>query len=454
MIKRRSFLKTAGLVAAGTLIAPGYNFAVKKRRRVVVLGAGLAGLSAAYRLQQMGFGVDVVEYQGRIGGRVLTYKPDPDEKFTVEMGGEWIGSSQKHNIQLIQDLGLKKEAHTFDTHLLYRGTHLKPGNWDFSNPAKKAVREVIEKYQILPKHKRDEYDAMDWWRYLKNHGFDTRDLDLQDLVDSVSLGDSIRQTSALRSMRMYEAYGENNEMDFRIAGGNESLCKALADKIGHQNIHLNQQVIRVIQSPGGIKAFAYNGNIYEGDKLVCALPVLAMRKITWEPEFPVNRREALNSLQYGRVTKTAYLFKKRFWQEDQFSLLSDEAPHYVYHATRGQQGQHGVLMSQASGDRGTLMGSMNAKRRIETLADTLQPVFGDITPGFIKQNAYDWGRDSITMGSVALYRPDQWLNVLPLLKKEQQNIHFAGEHLGDWQGYMEGAVQSGIAAADQIAGGV
>lgn len=452
MIKRRSFLKTAGLVAAGTLIAPGYSFAVKKRRRVVVLGAGLAGLTAAYRLQQLGFGVDVVEYQGRIGGRVLTYKPDPDEKFTVEMGGEWIGGSHKTILNLIQDMGLKTEAHTFDTHLLYRGEHKRPGNWDFSNPAKNALREVIEKYQILEKHKRQEFDAMDWWRYLRNSGFDTRDLDLQDMIDSVSLGDSIRQTSALRSMRMYEAYGPNNEMDFRISGGNEALCKALAEKIGYQNIHLSQQVVRVKQDPGGVKAFSYNGNIYEGDKLICALPVLAMRKITWEPEFPVNRREAMNSLQYGRITKTAYLFKNRFWQDDNFSILTDDTPHYLYHATRGQSGTHGVLMSQAAGDRGALMGGYDARRRINTLNDTLNPIFGDIRNEFIKQNAYDWGRDSITMGSVALYRPHQWLDVLPLLRTEQHNIHFAGEHLGDWQGTMEGAVQSGIEAANQIAG--
>jgi monoamine oxidase len=452
MIKRRSFLKTAGLVAAGTLIAPGYNFTVKKRRRVVVLGAGLAGLSAAYRLQQLGFGVDVVEYQGRIGGRVLTYKPDPDEKFTVEMGGEWIGNSHKSILKLIQELGLQTEAHTFDAHLLYRGDHKRPGNWDFSANAKNALREVIEKYQILEKHKRQEFDAMDWWRYLRNNGYDTRDLDLQDLIDSVSLGEGIRQTSALRSMRMYESYGPTNEMDLRISGGNDALCRALADKIGYQNIHLNQQVIRVKQDPGGVSAFSFNGNIYEGDKLVCALPVLAIRRIAWEPEFPVNRREALNSLQYGRVTKTAFLFKNRFWQDDNFSLLSDETPHYLYHATRGQEGTHGVLMSQAAGDRAALMGGFDAKKRINTLSDTLNPIFGEVKSSFIKQNAYDWGRDSITMGSVALYRPGQWLETLPLLRKEQHNIHFAGEHLGEWQGYMDGAVQSGIEAADQIAG--
>jgi monoamine oxidase len=56
------------------------------------------------------------------------------------------------------------------------------------------------------------------------------------------------------------------------------------------------------------------------------------------------------------------------------------------------------------------------------------------------------------MGSVALYRPGQWLDVLPTLRREQHNIHFAGEHLGEWQGYMEGAVQSGMDAAEQIAG--
>lgn len=451
MVKRRSFLKTAGLVAAGTLIAPAYALNLKRKRRAVVLGAGLAGLSAAYRLQQLGFDVDVVEYQNRIGGRVVTYKPDPEENFTIEMGGEWIGSSHHSILKLIQDMELKTESHTFETHLLYRGEHNKPGNWNFSEKARTALRTVIERYQTLKDHERETFDKMDWWRYLKNNGYEGRDLDLQDLIDGTALGESIRQTSALRSMRMYDAYGPNMEMDFRISGGNEALCKALADKIGPQNIHLNQHVVKVKQTPGGVKAFSFNGNIFEGDKLVCALPVLAIRKIEWDPEFSYYRRQALNSLQYGRITKTAFLFRDRFWRDDNFSMLTDETPQYLYHATRGQAGKHGVLMSQSSGDRASVMGGSDAQKRVKLLQDALNPVFGDMSAGLIKQNAFDWGRDPLVMGAIALYRPDQWLEVLPELRKEQHNIHFAGEHLGKWQGYMDGAVQSGISAAEQIA---
>jgi len=450
MIKRRSFLKTAGIVAAGAMISPAFALNIKRRRKAVILGAGLAGLTTAYRLQQLGFDVDVVESQGRIGGRIVTYRPDPSENFSIEMGGEWIGSSHRNILKLIQDLELKTESHTFDTHLLYKGEHSKPGAWNFSNKAQNTIRTIIERFNTLKEHELTEYDAMDWWRYLKNNGYDTRDLDLQDLVDSTAYGESIRQVSAYRAMKLYEAYGPNHEMDFRIAGGNDSLCNALADKIGYENIHLNQPVIKVKQNPGGVKAFSTNGNIYEGDKLICALPILAIRKIKWEPELSTNRRQALNSLQYGRTTKTAYLFKERFWQEDTFSLLTDETSHFIYHATRGQKGKHGVLTSIAAGDRASVLGNYDEKKRIKSFNETLKPVFGDIKEHLIKQNMYDWSRDSLVMGSFALYRPGQWLSVLPELRGEQHNIHFAGEHLGNWQGTMEGAVESGLAAAIQI----
>jgi len=450
MLKRRSFIKTAGLLAAATLIAPGYALNVKKRRRLVVLGAGIAGLTAAYRLQQLGFAVDVVERGNRIGGRIMTYRPDPANPFTVEMGGEWIGSSHRSILKLIDELGLQTETHTFDTHLLYKGQHSKPGAWDFSPQAKQAMRTVIEKYNTLKEHERVNFDKMDWWRYLKNNGYDTRDLDLQDMIDSSGYGESIRQVSALRAMKLYDAYSPANEMEFRVAGGNDALCNALADKIGRENIHLNQQITRVKQTPGGVTAFAHNGNMYNGDKLVCALPILAVRKIIWEPEFSESRMHAINSVQYGRVNRTAFLFKERFWQDDNFSLLTDQTAQYIYHATRGQSGPNGVLMVHATGDRASVFGNADEKKRSNLLHEALNPVFGEVRNKLIKQNNYDWSRDAVVMGAFAIYKPGQWLDTLPKLIKEQHNIHFAGEHVGEWAGFMEGAVQSGFNVADQI----
>jgi len=450
MVKRRSFIKTAGVIAAGTLLAPSHAFGNRKKKRVIILGAGLAGLTAAYRLQQLGYGVSIVESKGRLGGRVLTYRPDPEQPLTVEMGGEWIGSSHHHMRKLVEDVGLKLVDHTFQNHLLFKAEHFRPGNWDLSDKGKASLRSLVEKYNSLKPDQRILIDKTDWWRYLRNSGFESRDLDLQELMDSNEYGESIRQVSALMALGNHNNYGAKMEMDYRIEGGNQRLIDELAERIGWENIHLNQPVTRVRQNPGGVRVFTYNGTLFEADKVICALPVLAIRKIDWDPGFSDDKKEALNSLQYSRITKTAFLFKERFWRDDQFGLLSDAHAHYIYHATRGQSGTHGVLMSHSIGDNAQVLGGASEAYRIKILNQALDPLFGPVDKSLLKQSTLDWSRDPIVMGAVALYGPGQVTSVMPELKQDMHNVHFCGEHLGDWQGFMEGAVQSAYDVAEQI----
>lgn len=86
------------------------------------------------------------------------------------------------------------------------------------------------------------------------------------------------------------------------------------------------------------------------------------------------------------------------------------------------------------------------------ISQTLEPAFGDISSKIVKHADYYWGNNTQTRGAYALYNRGQWFSVMPVLKEKFLSVHFAGEHIADWQGFMEGAIVSGEEAADAIIG--
>ena len=110
----------------------------------------------------------------------------------------------------------------------------------------------------------------------------------------------------------------------------------------------------------------------------------------------------------------------------------------------------GVLISYTIGDKAAVIASQNDAWKADMLHQNLSPYFGNIKDMIEKQTNYYWGDDEISLGAYATYGKGQWFGLQPILKKPFLNTHFAGEHLADWQGFMEGAINTGEEAADAI----
>jgi monoamine oxidase len=296
-----------------------------------------------------------------------------------------------------------------------------------------------------------ELDKYDWWRYLVNNGCDGMDLDLRELLDSTDFGESIRHVSAFAALAEYAESSEKNEMDYKIRGGNGSLAVKLAERIGMENILLEHGVSKVEQTNTGVQVTCGNGKIFKADKLICAIPTFSLRKIQWLPGLPKEKRDAINALQYARINKHPVLFNERFWPED-MDMVTDLPAHYFYHATKNQAGKKGVLISYTIGDKAAVTANQDDAYHMATIAQALKPGFGDIQNKVEKQWNYYWGNDEFSKGAYALYGPGQWFTVKPILAKPYMNTYFAGEHIADWQGFMEGAINTGEEAAKMIAG--
>jgi monoamine oxidase len=182
------------------------------------------------------------------------------------------------------------------------------------------------------------------------------------------------------------------------------------------------------------------------------VPVSVLNEIQFDPALPSAHRAAADELQYARIIKNSVLFSERFWKAEDFSLVSDVTSHYYFHSTKGQPGQRGILCSYAIGEKADVLAAQDDRRRLEIVTRDIAGAWQNALSQALSIKSYAWQRDRHTQGAYALYRPGQWFGIRPVLQRPFGKILFAGEHLADWQGFMEGAIVTGEEAAKQLAG--
>jgi monoamine oxidase len=453
MSSRRDFLKDATLATGGILLASSSfgQFFIGKKPKVIIIGAGFAGLAAAFYLYRKKIDFVVLEARNRVSGRVHSHTIDPGENLVVELGAEWVGNSHTRMQNLCNEFGLDLQNNQFDTHLIYKGVYHKKGEWNYSDEWKTKFDSIIKNYPKLTQAQKLKMDKIDWWRFLINNGCDGRDLDIRELLDSTDFGESIRRVSAFAALAEYAESSEKNEMDLKIKGGNMLLAKSMAAEIGEEKILLEHAVDKVVQqSKGGVTVYCKNGKSFTGDKIICTVPGYSAGGIKWDPVLPTDQANALNELQYARINKNPLLFNERFWQDESFDMVTDQSPHYFYHATKNQPSKKGVLISYTIGEKAAVVANQTDEWKAAMIQQTLEPHFGDVRSLLASQANYYWGGDEFSRGAYAVYGPGQWFRLRPILHRSHVHTHFAGEHLADWQGFMEGAINTGEEAAAKV----
>ena len=468
---RRDFLKILGASSVGIALSSQNVFAQRRKKSCVIIGAGFSGLAAAYKLKNANWNVTILEARDRIGGRVFSQTMPQNRNLVFELGAEWVGESHERIKALCSDFKIPLQKHQFDDYLLQNGKVSRPGAWGFSAQAKTAFDKVKANYEKLSALQQRNLDKLDWWTYLEKIGYTEDDLRLRDLMDSTDFGESIRHVSAFGALAEYAESSPKNEMDYKMTGGNSRLAEEFAKRIGAENIKTNTLVTEIIQAKNGIVTvktepefskdnadFAFgrpSGDIsvaetFKADAVICTAPTNSLLKIKFSPALPTVQREAAEKLIYARICKNSVLYERRFWKDENFSMVSDVASHFYFHSTQNQAGQEGILTSYAIGEKADILASQSDERRMKIITNDLKD-FDEDAPKFAKAiSSYAWQRDKYTDGAYALYRPGQWFGVRPILQRPHGKVLFAGEHLADWQGFMEGAIETGEAAAQSL----
>jgi monoamine oxidase len=456
-MQRRDFLRRTGLFSTGTLLSSQLSTQVDVQplapgESVLIIGAGLAGLGAAYRLYKKSIPFTLLECRNRVGGRVFTHVMDQDTGLYTELGAEWVGASHEVLIGLCKELNLKLVNHSFQTHFLLKGTYNSPSTWEADKTWDEKFKSILKQYYSLSPKQGQALDQVDWWRYLVDQRIPQRELEIHELNDSTDFGETIRNVSAFSALAEYAESSPNNEMDFQIEGGNCQLVKAIVGKIGMEKILLSKQVTHINQTGKEVEVLCKDGSHYKAGRLICTAPAFSVTAINWNPALPPEKAQALRQLQYARIIKAPVLFRERFWKEESFCLLSDTLSHFIFHSTQNQQGPKGMLTAYAIGDKAHVYSRLSPQQQAEALCQALKPVFGEVSGYVEKAESYYWGDDAYTQGAYANYDVGQWYGIREKIGKPFQRVLFAGEHIADWQGFMEGALQTGTDAAKSLAG--
>jgi len=433
--------------------------------RVLVAGAGLAGLSAALDLVTMGADVTVIEARDRVGGRVWTIRDGFDERQHAEAGGDMIDEAQHEIRQLAEGLGLRL------TRILRGGfAYVRP---DASGRPRIVRRGAVRGWDRLA----EALQPLARPYRLAERRWDSpiaRALARQsvaDWLDAINAGDELRATA--RGMRGFfladpadlslvalvdqfaEEDGPLPGAMFRIEGGNDKLPAALAARLGDR-VRLRTELVAVSHRGRAIRASVKHARAtgtITADYCVLALPATTLRRVPISPALPARQHDAIAHLKYGKATKTMLQFSSRFWRmpATPHAFGSPLPIGAMWEANEEQRGRRGILALLAGGGASDATQALVAKGGMPALVEALDWL-GSRRADLIASRQIVWEADPWARGGYAYFDPSfdpEWRD---WLARPAGRLFFAGEHTSvRWQGYMNGAVESGRRVAAEIA---
>jgi monoamine oxidase len=433
-------------------------------RSVLVAGAGLAGLAAARDLLVMGAEVTVIDARTRVGGRVWTIRDGFAVGQHAEAGGDIIDEGHDEIRHVAEELGLKltrilrkgfsavRPDASGRPRIVHRGaergwarlrTALEPlarpyrlaeQRWDSPIAAALARRTVASWLEEIKADEELRATAVGL------RGFflaDPQDLSLLALVDQFASDDS----PVAGAM-------------YRVEGGNDRIATALAAALGAR-LRLTTELVAISHRGRGVRATVRNGRSRSTivcDYLLVALPLTVLRRIPITPGLRPPQHEAIVRLPYGRATKTLLQFPTRFWRAlGRGRAFGSPLPFgAVWDGNEEQRGQPGILALLAGGSASDATDKVAANDGVAALANQLDWL-GPRGPVIGSHQAV-WTTDPWSRGGYAYFDTGFDPALRAWLARPFGRLFFAGEHTSiKWQGYMNGAVESGRRAAFEIA---
>ena len=303
-------------------------------------------------------------------------------------------------------------------------------------------REILEKY-----------DRVSMAEMLLREGASPEAVGLLQLGYSDSWDNGTEPDSALCLLRD-EAIGRSPGASHRISGGNDRLTGELARALG-ERIHYRSALAQIGQTPRQVRVtVAANGRRHKlsADYLVCAIPFPVLRSIAVEPGFSDGKQRAIREMSYLSVTRVFLQTKSRFWTNSGLSgyAATDLPIGTAWDCSEGEPGSRGVLECYASGTTGRQLASLAEPARVQVAVENLETVFPGMRENYEKAVTVTWDANPLARGAFAWFKKGQMSELLPHAASPEGRVFFAGEHTSPWFGWMQGALQSGNRAAEEV----
>ncbi|HJP94447.1 MAG TPA: FAD-dependent oxidoreductase [Pyrinomonadaceae bacterium] len=391
-ITRRQFLRRSAVAVAGAGLnstgALGTIILRSPARKVLILGAGMAGLVAAYELSKLGHEVTILEARTRPGGRVHTLREPFSDGLYAEAGAARIPDNHDLTLKYVKEFALPLEP--------------------FYPSRLNAVR--------FDRGEREEVPIDGFTEAMtRNYGPDL---------------------------------GGNPERWHKIKGGTDLLPKAFAERLSSK-IHYASPVVRIEQNTNEAKVTFLSAGRQQSltaDAVLCTIPFSVLRNVEL-PALSERKQEVIKSVHYDAVARVYLQTKNRFWEGkglNGFAFTSGAVE--IWQPTWSQPGPRGILMTYARPGEAERITSLKENERIATTVKQLDGIFPGARENFERGATKCWTEDEWSRGAWAYVGFSNFVTAI----EPEGRIHFAGEHLSPWFSWMQGALSSGLRAVKEI----
>lgn len=479
-MNRKNFLKNSAIATAGLLLPISVVASSPKiKKKVIVLGAGLAGLTAARELVQAGHEVIVVEARNRSGGRVLTLREGFTSGLTAEAGAMSFNDNYFNLLRYVKLFNIPYESLKTpairspggNTIYYLRGKRIVPTNgkidWPYELKPEEREGSITNRYiQPLLDGIHDatiSNSLYDWVRSIDNKTLlqlvaeNGASAGAQEII-RVTTWYCDRQGRASAAWNLLPVLQSVRSKDvYSFPGGVDSLSTAFTIRLG-ERIRFNAEVVSIKNTPNNVEVIVNLAGKQEsisGDHLVCTIPFSVLRNIDISPSLSAFKNEIIAGLYYTPATRVFMEVKKKFWEDngENGSAMTDLPIGQIQKhpmIKTGKEGERAILEGHARGQDALQLDKMsNDKRQKFTLEQMskVHPTLSDYYEGGISKS---WQLDPYSLGAHSLFLPGQITSWLPEIIRPEGRIHFAGEHTSIYSGSMEGAIESGARAAKEI----
>jgi len=432
---------------------------------VLVAGAGLAGLCAARDLAAWGAIVTVVEARNRVGGRVLTVRKPFADGQHAEAGGDLIDEDH-YSLRALAD-----ELHLSQVRILSKGfgyarltvqgkvrpmTRSASRSWE---RIAEALSPLAASYRLAERRWESPIAAEIAQRSVAQWLDDVHaDRDLRAIVTGLR-GFFLADPEELSLLALVDQFAGDDAAEmprlYRIEGGNDRLPAALATGL-EGRVSLGTELVALSQRGRGVRATLKSGRQtrdLQVDYAVLALPATLLRRIPITPALPVRQHDAISQLHYGRGTKTLVQCASRFWKSPGRPLAFGSPLPFgaVWDGNEEQRGRAGILALLAGGSASDDTQAIVERDGVAGLMKSLDWL-GSRNSEVVAWEQTRWDADPWSRGGYAAFDRTFAPSLRGLLAQPCGRLFFAGEHTSiAWQGYMNGAVESGRRAAAELA---
>lgn len=486
LISRKLFVKqlSLGLGAMGTgLLFPeelsAQYFITGKTnnpKKIIIVGAGLSGLSAAWELIKAGHEVRILEARNRPGGRVSTIREPFAEGLYAEEGAAAYSNTYTNALRFIDEFGLEKIPLALPDqaviyHLNGKKLVVKPGEtveWPYDlkpEEQKLGPNGIVQKYilETLPPEIKEpqqwekapvvHLDKLSLEKYLRQQGASEGAI---KLINNTQWFAAVPGDTSGLSMAVSDAGLFMGAAPFILKGGNDRLPREMAERM-KDKINYGVEVKQINDNASGVTIGANkNGTASEfrADRVIVTLPLKVLEKVSFQPALSPQKMAAVKDIPVINLTRTYLQVEKPFWLENDLSGMAfSDLPVGTVTPLINQQapGENpAILESIVAGPASTKMDEASSENNIEKIKKEMEKIYPGTAEYFQKGHVKGWSKDPYALGGPSWPAPGDVTRHLRNLQMPQGNLHFAGEHTSVLRSTMEGALRSGARAAKEV----